>query len=909
MNDDRPTPEQMLARVRTEGESAGAAARRGRLKLFFGYAAGVGKTYAMLQVAQALNKEGKDIVVGYVEPHGRPETEALLEGLECLPTLMMPYRGATLREFDLDAALTRRPEIVLVDELAHTNAPGLRHAKRWQDVDELLSAGIDVYSTVNVQHVESLNDIVAEISGVVVRETIPDEVFERADDVALIDLPPDELLVRLRQGKVYIPQQAAYALEKFFRKNNLVALREIALRQTADRIHEDVEVARRSAAAKVPWPTYERLLVCVGSSPTSAKVVRAAKRLADRLDAPWVAVHVETPRAAGMSEEDRQRLHQHLRLAESLGAETVQISGADVVGELLQYAGGRNVTKIVVGKTDEPARWWRPARLSLVERLVRDSGNIDVFVVRGVGQPIALSVAASGNGVAVNIRPWLGTAVALALATLISVAIDAIGFTEANLVMVYLLAVVAVAARYGALPSVAASLLSVLLFDVLFTEPYYLMTVHDTQYLLTFAAMLVIGLLASTLTARVRYQADVARRNERRTEALYRLSRRLTAIAKTSELIDEAERTVSEVFDAHAVIFLPDDHGKIRPIVGHMATFAASAAEFVAAQWVLDHDEPAGRGTNTLPNADAIYLPMATPNGVVGVLALQPQNASESLSPDARHLLDTYATQIAFAVERIRLSDESQQAEVQIETEKLRSSLLSAVSHDLRTPLAAIAGAASSLVESFDSLDAATRQELLETTREESERLTRLVENLLHMTRLSSGRITLNRQWQPLDEVIGSALRRMERPLAGREVRVEISDDVPLAHLDDVLIESLLVNLIDNATKYSEPGSPLEIRGEPFPGGVAVEIADRGRGLFPGDEDHIFEMFYRGADAKPDRRGTGLGLAICQAIVRAHGGTIEARNRPGGGTIIRFVILSDGSPPALDFVAVEPSRP
>jgi len=489
MNDDRPTPEQMLARVQTEAPSAGRARRRGRLKLFFGYAAGVGKTYAMLQAAQALTKEGRDVVAGYVEPHGRPETESLLQGLECLPAFTISYRGATLREFDLDAALTRRPEILLVDELAHTNAPGLRHAKRWQDVDELLAAGIDVYSTVNVQHLESLNDIVAEISGVVVRETIPDEVFDRADDVALIDLPPDELLVRLRQGKVYIPQQAAYALEKFFRKDNLVALREIALRQTADRIHEDVEVARRSAAAKVPWPTYERLLVCVGSSPTSAKVVRAAKRLADRLDAPWVAVHVETPQATGMSEDDRQRLYQHLRLAESLGAEVVQISGADVVGELLQYASSRNITKIVVGKTDVPTRWWRPARRSLVERLVRDSGKIDVFVVRGVGQPIALNVAATGHGVAGNIRPWLGTAVALTLATLISVAIDAIGFTEANLVMVYLLAVVAVAARYGALPSVAASLLSVLLFDVLFTEPYYRMTVHDTQYLLTFAAL------------------------------------------------------------------------------------------------------------------------------------------------------------------------------------------------------------------------------------------------------------------------------------------------------------------------------------------------------------------------------------------------------------------------------------
>ncbi len=798
-----------------------------------------------------------------------------------------------------------RPEIILVDELAHTNAPGMRHAKRWQDVEELLAARIDVYATVNVQHVESLNDIVAEISGVVVRETIPDEVFERADDVTLIDLPPDELLERLKQGKVYIPEQAAYALEKFFRKNNLVALREIALRRTADRIHEDVETARRGAAAKIPWPTNERLLVCVGPSPTSAKVVRAAKRLADRLDAPWVAVHVQTARAAGMNEADRQRLHHHLRLAESLGAEIVQVSGTDIVRELLQYAADRNVTKIVVGKADEPPRRWFPRRFSLVERLVRDSGSIDVFVVRGMGELVVQGVASAGIRSGADFRPWLGTAVALALATLICLAIDALGHTEANLVMVYLLAVVAVAARDGALPSVAASVLSVLLFDALFTEPYYWFTVHDTQYLLTFAVMLVVGLLASTLTARIRYQAEVARRNERRTEALYRLSRRLTAAQKTSQLVEEGEKTISEVFDAYAVIFLPDDQGKIRPVVGHLATFAASATEFAAAQWVLDHNEPAGRGTNTLPNAEAVYLPMATPNGVVGVLAVQAKKLSEPLSLEARQLLDTFATQIAFAVERNRLSDESQQARVQIETEKLRSSLLSAVSHDLRTPLAAIAGSASSLSEALDSLDAAARRELLKTICQESDRLTRLVENLLHMTRLSSGRIALNRQWLPLDEVIGSALHRMERYLAGREVRVELADGLPLASLDDVLIESVFVNLLDNSVKYSDPGSPLEIRVEEVADGIAVEIADRGRGLSPGDERRIFDIFYRGAGTKPDRRGTGLGLAICKAIVQAHGGTIEARSRLEGGTIVRFVIPHDGAPPSLDFITAE----
>lgn len=898
MTEERPTPEQMLARVKAEGEAEASAPERGKLKLFFGYAAGVGKTYAMLQAAQSLKKEGKEVVVGYVEPHARPETQALTEGLETIPRLEVSYRGTTLPEFDLDAALARRPEIILVDELAHTNAPGMRHAKRWQDVAELLAEGIDVYSTVNVQHVESLNDIVAEISGVQVRETVPDDVFDRADDIALIDLPPDELLERLRQGKVYIPKQAAFALEQFFRKNNLVALREIALRRTADRVHEEVETARLGSAAKRPWPTNERLLVCVGPSPTSAKVVRAAKRLADRINAPWVALNVATADAARLDSAAQQRLGQNLKLAESLGAEVVQISGEDVSSELLKYADSRNVTKIIVGKGGEARGIWR-RRQSLVERMLRDSGNIDVVVVRGVDEPPSSNLPAARQAAAVALTPWLGTAAALAIATMAALGMSALGFSEANLVMVFLLAVVAVAARFGTVQSIVASVLAVVLFDILFTPPYFWVTVHDTEYLVTFAVMLLVGLLASSLTTRVLYQAEVARKNERRTEALYRLSRRLTATASTGDLVKETESIVSEIFDAHAVLFLPDELGRIRPIIGHAASFAASATEFAAAQWVLDHHEAAGAGTNTLPGAESLYVPLATPDRVVGVMALQPNSPRQHLSLDARQLLDTYATQIAFALERNSLSERSRKVELEIESEKLRSSLLSAVSHDLRTPLAAIAGAASSLLEKDAKLEASTRRELLDSIHDESQRLSRLVENLLNMTRLSSGRFAVNRQWQPLDEVVGSALRRLERPLEGREVKIELGDEMLLAHVDDVLMETILVNLIDNAVKYSPSGSPIEIRGEKTPDGVAVEVADRGRGLLAGDEKRVFEMFYRGADARPDRRGTGLGLAICSAIVRAHDGQIEARNREGGGTVVRFSIPQQAESPQV----------
>ncbi len=897
---ERPTPEQMLARIRSESTEVDSTSSEGKLRLFFGYAAGVGKTYAMLQAAQAMKREGREVVIGYVEPHARPETQALTDGLEALPRLEVSYRGSVLHEFDLDATLARKPEFVLVDELAHTNAPGCRHAKRWQDIEELLAAGINVLSTLNVQHVESLNNIVAEISGVQVRETVPDSILERADEVTLIDVSPDDLLERLRQGKIYVPKQAAFALEKFFRKINLVALREMALRHAADRVHNDVEVARLGSASNRPWPTNERLLVCVGPSPTSAKVVRAAKRLADRIHAPWIALHIESASAAQWSDADRQQLHRNLKLAESLGAEIVQASGDDVSQELLAYASSRNVTKIVVGKTGERTiRWWRRPN-SLVDRLLRDSGNMDVVVVRGVDESHPNSATWYSRSSKLPPLRWLEAIIYTAAATLLTLLMNHAGFSEANLIMVYLLAVVAIASRCGSLPSFVASVASVLIFDLLFTQPYYRVTVYDSQYLVTFAVMLIVGLLASTLTSRVRYQADAARRNERRAEALYRLSRRLANTAKTAELLRETEQIISEVFDAHAVIYLPNEDRKVCPILGHSASFAASAKEFATAQWVLDHNEPAGAGTNTLPSSEAIYIPLATPDNVAGVMAIQPAKSNTQLSIEARQLLETYATQIAFAIERNNLSERSQRAELESEGEKLRSSLLSAVSHDLRTPLAAIAGAASSLDANInkESIDPASH-DLLETIVDESQRLARLVENLLHMTRLSSGKVQINRQWQPVEEVVGSALHRLDHVLTGREVKVQIEGELPLVHGDDILLETILVNLIDNALKYSPMHSPIEIQSERISGGIAIQVADRGCGILPGDEVKIFEKFNRGSGKNTDRRGTGLGLAICDAIVRAHKGTITAINRPGGGTIVRFTIPNETTPPQI----------
>ncbi len=854
----------------------------------------------MLQTAQALKRDGREVVIGYVEPHARPDTQALTEGLETIPRMEVMYRGAKLYEMDLDAILARKPEYVLVDELAHTNAPNCRHAKRWQDIEELLANGIHVLSTLNVQHVESLNDVIAEISGVQVRETVPDAILQRADEVTLIDVSPDELLDRLKQGKIYVPEQAAFALEKFFRKNHLVALREMALRSAADRVHGDVEVARLGTATNRPWPTNERLLVCVGPSPSSAKVVRAAKRLADRIHAPWIALHIESSMASLWSDADRQQLHRNLKLAESLGAEVVQASGEDVSQELLAYASSRNVTKIVVGKTGESRRRWGRPPQSLVDRLLRDSGNMDIVVVQGVDEPQLAPHRWYANPSRLPRVRWIEALGYASIATATTLLMNRLGFTEANLVMVFLLAVVTIAARCGTAPSIIASLSFVLIFDLLFTEPYYRVTVDDSQYLVTFAVMLVVGMLASTLTARVRYQAENARKNERRTEALYRLSRRLVKTAKTTELLHETEKIISEVFDAHAVIYLPNEERKVRPILGHVASFAASAKEFATAQWVLDHNEPAGAGTHTLPASEALYLPLATPENVAGVMAVQSSKPNTSLSIEARQLLETYATQIAFAIERNNLAERSQRAEVESEIEKLRSSLLSAVSHDLRTPLAAIAGAASSLDASIhkDSMSHSDH-DLLETIVDESQRLTQLVENLLHMTRLSSGKVQIHRQWLPVEEVVGSALHRLERQLIGREVQVTIEGGMLMMHGDEILLETVLVNLIDNALKYSPISTPIEIHACAMAGGTVMEVADRGCGILPGEEEKIFAMFQRGSDRHTDRRGTGLGLAICDNILRAHKGTIAAHHRDGGGTIVRFMLPHDAPAPHI----------
>jgi two-component system sensor histidine kinase KdpD len=889
MSGERPDPETLLARAKEEE----ARKTRGRLKLFFGAAAGVGKTFAMLEAARELEAAGMDVVVGYVETHGRAETETLLEGLEILPPRLVPYRGTTLKEFDLDAALTRHPAVLLVDELAHSNAEGSRHTKRWQDVLELIDAGINVHTALNVQHLESLNDLVAKITGVVVRETVPDSVLERADEIELVDLPPDELLQRLQEGKVYLPQQAQEAIRNFFRKGNLIALRELALRRTADRVDAQMQAYMRDHAIAKTWPVAERILVCISPSPQAGQLVRAGRRLATRLGAEWIVAFVETPASAKLSQADRDRVVQTLRLAEQLGAETATLSGPTMSEEILTYARARNVSKIVIGK---PVRslWKRIVLGSIVDALVRGSGEIDIYVVSGDKE----AAVPKSAGRRPEQTDWPGYAEALGVVGLCTGLASLMfqHFGLSNLIMVYLLGVVAVAARRGRGPTVLASVLSVATFDFFFVPPFFSFAVSDTQYMVTFAVMLAVALVISGLTVRIRAQADAARNRERRTAALYAMSRELANTRGVDGLLAIAVRHIVDVFPAEVSVLLPDSAGRLAARSVPAATLRADSTEQAVAQWVFEHRELAGLGTSTLPGAAALHVPLIGSRGAVGVLGVKPTEAHAFDSPEQLHLLETFANQTALAIERATLADEAQASQVRMETERLRNSLLSSVSHDLRTPLATITGAATTILESESRLDQRTQHELLESIRDEADRLNRLVHNLLEMTRLESGALELRRDWHPLEEVIGAALGQLAKSLGAGRVTVSIPPDLPLVSIDDVLIEQVFVNLLDNAIKYTPPDSAIRIIVTATDSSVIAEVADHGPGLPKGQETRVFDKFYRAA---PDgRRGAGLGLAICRGIVLAHGGRIWAHNLPEGGVAFLFTLPLTDPPPA-----------
>jgi two-component system sensor histidine kinase KdpD len=873
-----------------------AQAKRGTLRIYFGASAGVGKTYAMLAAARKLKEEGRDIVLGIVETHGRAETAALLEELPALPLKELEYKGNRLKEFDLDAAIARRPDLILVDELAHTNVPGSRHPKRWQDVEELLDSGIDVFTTLNVQHLESLNDVVGGITGIRVWETLPDTFFDRADEVILVDLSADELLGRLKAGKVYIPEQAERATKHFFRKGNLIALREIALRRTADRLEEDVQSYRRRQAIERVWKTEASLLCCIGPQPGGEQVVRSTARLATQLNVDWSAVYVETPALQRLPSGRRQRILKTLKLAQELGANTAVLSGSDVPTAVVEYARSHNVSKIILGRSRTPRLYfWRTP---FDKRLGSAAPDIDLLVIgRGDGGAPAsegISEEAAPIEPKSSIRRFRYplTAAACVIPTLVASLLFPY-FDLANIVMLFLLTVVVVAVAFGRGPAVLAAFLSVASFDFFFVPPRLSFAVSDVQYLLTFIVMLAVGLITGQLTAGLRYQARVASHREQRSRALYEFARELSSPLRTEDVVERSAEFIGRTFGAKVALLVPDLNDRL--------IYTPQAApplpiDLATAQWAFGKSQPAGAGTDTLPGSEYLYLPLRAPMRTRGVLAIRPESKRLLLIPEQRRQLDTFAALVAIALERVHYVEVAQHALVKIESERLRNSLLSALSHDLRTPLAALFGLADSLALTQPALSEQQLQ-IAEAIREAARNMSGLVSNLLDMARIQSGEVKLNLQWQPLEEVVGSALRGTQALLANHRVEVELDPLLPLIEFDAVLIERVLCNLLENAAKYTPAGSIVQIRGVTTADTLAVSVSDDGPGLPPGQEEQIFEKFTRG-ERESATAGVGLGLAICRAIIEAHRGKIWAQNQPAGGARFSFT-LPLGTPPEL----------
>ena len=897
-DESRRDPEALLAQVQEQERRAA----RGRLRIFFGASAGVGKTYSMLSAARQLAAT-RDVLIGIVETHGRAETEALLEGLAVLPRKRIDYHGRQLSEFDIDTALERRPQLILVDELAHSNVAGSRHPKRWQDVEELLVAGIDVFTTVNVQHLESLNDVVGGITGVRVGETVPDSVFDGADEVVLVDLPADELLARLKLGKVYQPAQAERAGRNFFRKGNLIALRELALRRTAERIGDDVRAYRVEKSIDTVWRTGTALLACVGPGSGAEGVVRSAARLAAQLGAEWHAVYVETPALQRLGAGPRERILQALKLARDLGAATAVLSGDSIEVAVIDYARSHNLSRIALGRGRGHAGWpWRVPCGRRIARLAPDIELLEVAAPQETEADVAVRVPRVAPDVPARTAIVAhGTAILSSLGMALAATPTIAWLDLANIAMLFLLVVLLVAVRFGRGPSVTATCVSVACFDFFFVPPRFTFAISDLQYLVTFGVMLAVGLITGHLTAGLRFQAHVAARRESRTRALYEFARALSGVLQTEQIQEATRDAIGRTFNARTILLLPDADGRVSPAAEDGGETIA-ALDTGIAQWAFDHGASAGMGTDTLPGNPVFYMPLVAPMRTRGVLAIEATEPHWLLAPEQRQQLDTFAALAAIALERVHYIEVAQDALVKIESERLRNSLLAALSHDLRTPLTSLMAQAESLARSSPPLAPAQRT-MADALREEMVRMSMLVTNLLDMARIESGDVKLRLQWQPVEEVIGSALAASRAALAGHAVQTHVPADLPLVQYDAVLIERVLSNLLDNAGKYTPPGSTVAISAERRGVWLDIAVTDDGPGLPSGQEEAVFEKFTRGEreSAKP---GVGLGLAICRAIVNAHGGTIHAANRPEGGACFVFT-LPLGTPPEMPLLDEE----
>lgn len=883
----RPNPDELLEKINKES--------RGKLTVFLGAAAGVGKTFAMLQAAHDRLSEGINVEIGWIETHGRKETEQLVSGLPRIAPKILQYRGKELKEMDIEAILTKKPELVLVDELAHTNVFGSRHTRRFQDVEEILSAGINVYTTLNIQHIESLNDVVAQVTGVIVRETVPDYIIEQADNIRLIDIPPEDLIQRLKEGKVYIPGQAEQALKKFFRAGNINALRELALRFMASRVDQDMTEYMRSHQITGPWPTAGRVMVCVSASPFSAQLIRAARRLSEGLRAEFLAVHVDTSgRRFPMGEKEHDRIARNMRLAEDLGGKTITAVGIDIVHEILDIARSHNVTSIVVGKPRH-SRLWEIMHGSLVDKLIRHSSGINVYVIQGAaeedhGITIKTSVPSTTT------ISWLQVAGGLAM----TAAITALSWlfkqqlSMVNIALLYLTPVLLTALWWGRWPSYITAITGIIIFDFLFVPPIFSFTVSDFHYLWSFIIFLGVSFLIGGRTEILRQNAQAARQREKSVRALYEFSRQIAALSNRHTIAHELAAYTGETIGRSTIVLLPDTNGKLTVMgtylpdqpSGSSSEQAMPKSEYAVAVWAYDNGQVAGRSTETLPGGQYLFVPLMGGGASLGVFGIN--IAAKKITPEERRLISAWAGVAAISIERVRLSEAARQADLLAESEKLHTALFNSLSHELRTPLSTITGAVSTLLDKSVEYSKEIQHELLETVQEGAIRMERIVSNLLDIARLESGMLRLKTDWCDIEDIIGTALRRMGTATQKHIIQTNLSADLPLVKADFVLLEQVLVNLIDNAVKYSPAGSHIIISANQDKDAVTVKVQDNGPGIPQTDIDRIFDKFYR---AKQTRRisGTGLGLSICKSIIEAHNGRIWVSSNIGG-TELSFCI-------------------
>ncbi len=888
----RPSPDALLEAAKRES--------RGALKIFLGAAPGVGKTYAMLQQARDRRLSGEDVLVGVVETHGRMETDALTKGFDIIPKKRALYKGRIVAEMDLDAILTRKPRLVLVDELAHTNAPGSRHPKRYMDVEEILAAGIDVYTTLNIQHVDSLNDVVARITRIRVRETVPDRLVDEADEIELADLTADDLIERLHQGKVYVKTQAERALKHYFAPGNLAALRELALRKAAQHVDREMVGYMKSHAVEGPWPAAERILVCVGEHTSSAELVRRARRLADSMKASWIALHIESPQHANLDETQRDRVADTLRLAQRLGAESITIPGRDIAESVLAYARDNNITQIIVGKSLRPG-WLHWLGGSVAHRLVEESGQIGIHVASAEGAAVAAkTVRTAAPAPPFSWRPYVLAVITVVATVALGWALQfAAGLTSlTSIAMLFLMPVLFGAVTSGLRPALFATFLSVGAYNFFFLPPLHTFTISAPDNILALIGLLIAAIVTSNLTARVRLQADLAAARAQVAGELFGYAGKLVGIARIDDILWAAAHQISSMLKAAVVILLPDSVTRGLEIRGfYPPEDELDDQDMAAAVWCWDHIRAAGANSDTLPGARRLFLPMRTGEGPVGVVGLL-RDREQLLTPDERRLLDALIDQTALAVERAQLAERIEEAQARAQADKLRAAMLNSLSHDLRTPLASILGAASALRRYPDLHDARQREELLGTMQDEAERLDRFVANLLDISRLEAGALRQRQEMLDVGDVIASALRRASDLLVGYKVQRSIPDDLPAIEADATLLEQALFNVFDNAAKYASRGTAIKVDAKADGGNVVIRICDEGHGIAPDECERIFEKFHRSQSADRHVAGTGLGLAVARGFTEALGGTLTAGNRASHtGAVFTFTFP----------VAMEPS--